>query len=539
MLDRFRTLLAKTILPKPADGESTGIQDPKKKAQSFGAVGADNTQLVAPKPATITTWRAMRNQPTIALARAVANGPIRQAKFTVGSKEGTPEARVEFITEQWATMERQLIHDLLYARDYGWQAFEKVFETDDAGMQGLCKLKALLPELTSVVLTKDHGKYDGLLNGKRSTGFGTTAEHRTHLPAEKTLWFTAEREGTNYYGEAVMERCRSAYNSWLETDARAKKYTTMVAGPIPMIQFPQGESEDSSGQTIANFTIAQRILEGLSKCQGVVMPNVVMSYVDALVNAGVDPAKIEAWKIDFIEAKGLHGKEFIDQKRTYETDMMRGWLVPERAATEGIHGTKAESETQGDLVVVTAEYIMADMIQLVNRWVIDQLLVINYGEEARGSVWVVVEEIDREKKKLLQEIVKATIGNPTNVDLLLEQADMEAIYEIVGLPPAKDLAEQIKRDEERRLNPPPPPVMVPQPPPPVPEPVDDDTSMALPDEPTDKDIAWLDLDDERRCFEFRDSQWFSIEISRDEVKAIATEEGEAATGGAGDTEDTD
>jgi len=448
-LRKLRTHFAQAVMPKPKAGEKTGTQDPNRKRQALGAVATDNSQLVAPKPATITTWRAMRNQPTIALARAVANGPIRQAKFTVEADDGVPEDRIEFIQETWDRLERQTIHDLLYSRDYGWQAFEKVFEQNpESGMQELAKLKMLLPELTSVVLKKATGVYNGLLNGKRSGGLGMVGGNRIPLPPEKTFWFTGEREGSNWYGESEMERARSAYNNWLETDARSNRYMTSVAGPIPMVQYPEGEAEDATGQQISNFTIATNILEGLSKCKGVAMPNIIAAYADQLANAGADPTKLQAWSIGFVEASGQHGQEFLDQKRAYETDMMRAWLVPERTATEGTHGTKAESETQGDLVIVTAETILADMVLATNRWVIDQLLVLNYGMAAKGTVRIVVEEIDREKKKLLQAIIQNTLGNPTNVDLLLDLADMEAIFDLVGLPPAQDVADSINRIDE-------------------------------------------------------------------------------------------
>jgi hypothetical protein len=441
LLDKLLRRKPKGVQSEPTAKSGAQVPPTNDGMRLLAGVG-EAAPLTAPLDSTIRTYRLMRKQPTIKLARALFTAPVRLAEYGVEADDGVPQARIDYIDSVVGALWWQFTHDILYAFDYGWQAFEKVWAVD-GGQYTIGKLKMLLPDHTKVILDKQTGGYRGLTNG------GGMGGSKVPLPPEKTLWYTWQREGDNYYGESMMEAAREPFNNWRETMARYNKYSGMVAGPIPMIEYPMGESEDETGKQTEHFLVAQSILNGLSRCKGVVMPNVVAAYARDLAQAGVDPQKLSAWKISFIEASGQHGQEFNEKAHKHEVDMLRAWLVPERAATEGTHGTKAEAEVHGDLVTMSAEAALADIVVAFNKWVVNPLLVVNYGEDTEDTIRVIVEKLDPDKKALQIAIVKSLIGAPNNSDLFLDLVDFEAVFDMVGLPKAQDLAAELKERDEK------------------------------------------------------------------------------------------
>ena len=76
------------------------------------------------------TWRRMRDNPTIALARAIANAPIITSEWSIEANDDVPNERVEFIQSVFRKIWSAIIRDTLLAQDYGFSAFEKIFEYD-------------------------------------------------------------------------------------------------------------------------------------------------------------------------------------------------------------------------------------------------------------------------------------------------------------------------------------------------------------------------------------------------------------------------
>ncbi len=149
----------RTEKPVPiVPGEKTGKQSP----QLGMTLGSVFSSLLI-RPGTFKTYREMRENPTIALARAVANAPIQTATISTTADDGVPENVEEFIKAQVDTLWPSYSQDVLYARDYGFQAFEKVWAVeavDGAARWIIRKLKALTPDITMPVINKDTGVFE-------------------------------------------------------------------------------------------------------------------------------------------------------------------------------------------------------------------------------------------------------------------------------------------------------------------------------------------------------------------------------------------
>jgi len=443
--------LANMITAKPSEGEETGRQ------VKGGVVTGTQGKLPSPAERTIQTWRDMRKHPTLYFASSVATAPIRSAEYGVEADQELAETqpaiaedRKDFIDTTLKPLWRDLMRNMTYALHYGFQPFEKVYAAQ-AGRQVLAKLKPLLVDITYVLLDKGTGNFRGATNGKKMAGWNLGDGAGITLPPEKVFWYTHNREGDYWYGESVMERARADWNLYNETAVKASNYYTGIAGAVPTIEYPEGESKNAAGQMTNNSVMATQVLEALRKAVGVAVPGIQMAYLDTLAKQGIDPSKLSAWKMAMFEATSSHGPEFEAGLAARNTSMIRAWLLPERAIAEGEHGTKAEAETQTDTAMVSLGAILQDMIDAINKWIVNPLLVLNFGPDAADSVKLVVATQDPKKADLLREIVKGIFGAAINSDIFFDTFNIPTIFEILDLPLVEGfdtvIADKKARDE--------------------------------------------------------------------------------------------
>jgi len=382
---------------------------------------------------TLQTYRSMRANPTIALARAAATCPIVALGWSYEESEDAPAGAAEFIEHQLDPLRKHLVGHGLRALDYGWSPFEMVWQpvtVDKAERLGIRKAKPLLVDITEILSDRMTGQYAGL----RQKG--------VDLLPEATLLFSYDQEAGNLYGRARMENCRKPWERWEGIDKQQGRYCQKVGGVIPMIEYPEGETKDEHGADVDNFDHAKRVLRELGQGHGVVMPNKLAQYAEDLLNRGVDINKLKAWHIGFLETKQRHGVEFVAQMRHEESLMARGWLMPERAITEGQYGTKAEAESQTDLAMVVAEQDSEWLVETVNAYLVDRLLVWNWGPEAAGSVWVSPEPLSNPAREMLRGMMTKLLSEQPA--LFEKWVAIDAVFDQLGLPKAADDLDQLQ-----------------------------------------------------------------------------------------------
>jgi len=424
--------------------EQTGRQSPETSAT---AQSIFEQSIVM--PGTFKTYRAMRENPTIALARAIANGPIQTANISVVSDEDVPENVIKFIRNQVDSLWPSYSKDVLYARDYGFQAFEKVWAAkpyEGTTRWIISKLKALTPDITSPVINKETGAFEGL------------RQKAVQLDIPYALWITHDAEPGQWYGRSQHENIRKqAYSHWVNTAAKQGQCAGKIAGVLPIVYYPVGKGRDATGSEKSTFDIATTILKTLGTGHGVTIPQELATWAQDMAMAGVDVEKLLSWRISFLEPKGQHARGFIDTLRHYESLMMRGWLVPERAAIEGQYGTKAEASTHASIALVIAGLVLTEFIRHFNWYIVNPLLVYNFGDEFENKVRVEREGLDPSQELFWRTIIEKVLTSPTNIDLFMTWLDIEAMLDIVGLPIRQgsmtrtaEVQEEKKTDEEGR-----------------------------------------------------------------------------------------
>jgi len=376
---------------------------------------------------TYKTYRTMRANPTIALARSVATAPIRTAMWSVVTADEVPEDIKVLVEKQIGSVWSQLIKNVLYALDYGWSPFEKVWNINDEGKLIYEKLKPLLVDVSVPLVDKKTGVFEGIRNMD------------VDLPPVKCFVFTYDGEAGNIFGRSRHENIRrTAWHHWQEISERRGKYAKKTAGIIPIVEYPEGEGQDETGSTKSNWELAKKVLSNLGMGNGVAMPNTMAAFAGDLARSGIDITQLKAWHIEFLESKGAHARGFTDMLRHLESLMMRGWLIPERAATEGQYGTKAESETQAELALVIADLVFLDILEEVSKQIVNPLVTYNFGQHYKDSVWLERGSIDPIQRIFFKEIIKAVLGEKSNIDLFLQWIDVNSLLDTVGLPKATE-----------------------------------------------------------------------------------------------------
>ena len=386
---------------KPKLSESTVNQAPLTRIPSPRVFSVADFQ----RP-TYSAYRKMRSHPTIALARAAATAPIRSANIGVVGEEDSPER--EFIESQWDWIRGRIIPEMLLALDYGFQAFEKVYELRK-GKIFLTKLKALYPDQTSL-LVDEHGRFNGIKQGE------------TELSVENSFLYTNDGEHGNLYGRSRQENIREfAFIPWLELCEAQLKYALKVSGKAGFVGYTPGTAIDPiTGAEISGVEEAQRVVSAIENGNIAFGPK-TSEELSATGLSGLD--------VRFLDMGANQGQAFGAMLKDTEAQFIRGWLIPERAITEGRFGTKAEAAEHADIGMTLAGEVLEDIIRTLNWHIVDPLLALNFGEIKRGSVYLEAESVNESERAFQREISKMLLSGES-----IRLVDVKALMDECGIP---------------------------------------------------------------------------------------------------------
>ena len=141
-------------------------------------------------------------------------------------------------------------------------------------------------------------------------------------------------EGSNLYGEPLLENVRDAWNEWRKANEVAARYDRKIAGAYLLLHYPSfGQGIDQNGAKLDNVYLAQRILDKLEAASGVAIGDVPSELAP-----GQDPNQT-AWRLEVQGSAGGQQQGFVDRLRYLDSLKVRGMLLPERAILEGQGGT--------------------------------------------------------------------------------------------------------------------------------------------------------------------------------------------------------
>jgi hypothetical protein len=406
-------------------GEQTGKQDI--------AISYDRGpyELTNPLPQSYDTYRTMRKNPTIALARALAVAPVVAGDWSIENDDEVDDERIRFIQDQIMPIREIVVEQaLLGGLDFGWQGFEKVFKKDK-GQIVLQKLKPLLHDITDIMVDGITGTFAGF------------RQHQKLLPLGNSLLISFRAEGSQWHGTSLLENIRLTYNEWVEANAGAARYDSKMAGTDFVVFYPDGKTP-INGVHKDNAEIADEMISAKhSSCRMKIPLPGIQQYT---------PDEIEAilkawWRIDVLSDDNPRQPGFRDRLDYLDKLFARGLQWPERSLLEGMFGTKAEAGAHQSLALTNQDLVHRHVTRHINWYVIDQLLALNFGEDARGTIRLVAAPLVDAKLEFLRNLYLELMRNVQGHMEESPTVDWDAVKDTLGIPKA----EEVDSDEEGEI----------------------------------------------------------------------------------------
>jgi len=379
-----------------------------------------------PKPPTnqrpsYSKLRLMRKDSTISLARQLVVAPVLASPWSIEAEQDAPPEAKEFINSQMQPMRMHLLRTGMYGCiDFGWQPYEKVFKYDEAtGHVVIHKLKPLLQDITDILVEEANGAYKGL---KQESNGNVTLE------VEDSLLLNIDVEGTYWYGQGLLENCEDPYDDWNAANISVKRYDNKVAGANWVVHYPIGTSMVNGVET-DNFKVAKTFIAALEGNGAIAIPRRLSDLVDDLNKDSPD-----AWHIELLGDSSPKQYSQVARFKYLDALKVRALGLPERAVLEGQFGTKAEAEAHADLAITNMELRHKTLVQLINWHLVNQLLRLNFGQEAENKVYIEPAPIADLALQYLRSIYVEIIKNPDGFLQEFEHIDFEALKDRLGVP---------------------------------------------------------------------------------------------------------
>jgi hypothetical protein len=379
-----------------------------------------------PEAGTFSVYRRISSHPTVALVMRMVTAPIVANDWGWMKKPDVPEAWLTFARDMLQPMRSKVLTDGLRALMFGFSPFEKVWTTEN-GRVVLSRLKPMLPEITQV-LTDSQGNFKGLRN--------TPPQGKPRdIPADKAFIYSYDAECGNYYGRSRHENIRVYWCQAMQIAERMAQYQKKISGVTVQLHYPEGTSRDASGAERSNDWIAQQILEAVSMGKSVRFPNLFASIEDPATAA--DLAGKSQWVLSQFDPGGTdYSPGLLNSLAYYDKQLFRGWLRPERVGLDTQHGSRADSEQHSQSSIVDSELIDQDFASAFNSQVVDQVLTLNFGPEAKGAVWVEPSPISDAQTETNKAVLTAMLGNSQIGPGIAGRIDTAALLDDLDVPAA-------------------------------------------------------------------------------------------------------
>ncbi len=418
-MGRLRNIIASAI-GKPGPAGKPDVTGESRLGSQTVSISYSG-QLANPLPASFATYRTMRKHPTIALARALTAAPVVAGEWSIEADDGVSDDRIDLIKDIFLPVRSQIVETaLLGGTDFGWAGFEKIFSVVKGRVR--VRFKPLLHDITGLLVVRDTGAF---------AGYEQTRDQTT-LPLANSLHIGFRVEGTEWHGASLLENVRSPYNDWVKASEGAARYDKKIAGSHWVVHYPDGQSKVDDVET-ANAEIAKTMLGVLESSGGAVIPRPKLADLRSLAQAGVD-LDVAGWGIELVSDSSARQHSFTNRLEYLDKLMVRGLMVPERAILEGQFGTKAEAGVHADLALTHMELLHEHITRHINWYAVDQVLDLNFGPDARGTVRLAPSPLVDAKREWMQGLFEKFIDNPSSMAAEYAAIDTDAMKETLGVP---------------------------------------------------------------------------------------------------------
>ena len=409
----------------------------------FGSIGVNSFGVPY---GSYSNYELMDRNPTVALAQATSDAPIKSAEISYESWPGLPKKIVQFIREEMTPWEKHILNYSCRARDDGNHVEEIVFKVGADGKTHLEKFKPLLagglagyanvslPTIGTTARVDDKGNLVAIEN--RGTIIDDT---------RRFYWITYDSRGVNLYGRSRKENFKKP---WLRQEYLydiLEYAMNIVVRPVGWVSYPYG-LKDNNGNVIDLSAQATQIGEGLMNGKFVKIPNPFAKYAESMIKNGIDPTKVKPYDLGFYDAKSDSGqgfKTFFDQT---DKAIVSGHLMPPRSILEAEHGSRADATSHADIGTMVCQQFLDQIAHQISLGIINTLLEINFGPEYRGAVWWKPSPLADKQLSFNNDLIKNTLGTPNGIPLFQRVVDIAAMLERSGVKTVEFDQDQLLED---------------------------------------------------------------------------------------------
>lgn len=390
------------------------------------------TEAVGEQAAQSLRWRVKRtmrelkemaDDEQIGLGLELIKAPLYGADWAVDCER---DDIAEFIQTEIERLWRMLLRTSLRAVEFGFAPHEKLWELRN-GEAHCAQIKDLDPE-ECVLLHDEQGEFAGFRYKDKVT-----------VPAEKAFVFTHDKRFGNLYGVPRTRRVQTRWQWRTNVEKLMNRYAQRHSMP-PIVGYAPAEKrvQEDSGTVVST-------MEEMKKC----LATLEAGGVVALPAEFGDDGK-PLWTAELLTDKEQRAPDFIRMIEHYDTKILRGLLVPDRAGTDNdaAGGSYALVRSRVNLFLILEDQLLFDLLDHANRYLIPQLVLFNFGPDA-PEAQLTSEGLGEEAKELLRQIVEKMLATEVTAATLAEIADTTAILEGAGVP-VLDEDEQPDGDEKKK-----------------------------------------------------------------------------------------
>lgn len=402
----------------------------------------------------------MRRDPMIAFGLMFVKVPLIRAHWKIESKD--PQ-RAAFVENALRRIYGRLILAYSNCFDFGFSPIVKRFEyinpdwtyvDPDTGdekdvwpQKNVAALvwkpfiplnpKKVVPRFNSV---GDFAGMDFIPGSTIGSFFGISGNNRpADIPLDWALWATNEKDsefGSLYGYPRIGYAYRYWWSYWYKFGLSDRAFEKW--GDPPFIVFhPADQAIDEDGNEVDFGSDALAVAEQLRSGANVAMPSSVIR--------GYDERQTNVREWDTKQMETTANFDALNSSFEYlDVQKLRSVMVPEQALIEGKGGTSSRNvaATFGDLFLESQATIMGEIDDIINRYMIPQILEANFGTGG-ATCTKITTGFDPQDTDTLRTIVAGIV----NKNGELPEVDLKALLERLGIPLLSYAA--IKRKEQQ------------------------------------------------------------------------------------------
>ncbi len=366
-----------------------------------------------------STMRQMICDAVVFFGFNVLTLPLRQAKVQVVGERNTPDSR-----KQISFIQRELIDSGIVNTTTEYTRWGVAMGFAPLELRWTIKDEIVLPreprllrwEDTTILEYAEKGENLGEFKGFKYQNSGTSSSE-VYLYAQeyKAALFTWLGHLTR--GRYGWPQLTPAYEPW-----RKRRYAILqdyayylekYANPAYKGRFPVGKTGGTD-----NGDIIKDAMHHLRQGGNVGLPAVFDDKGNSL------------WDVEPMSPPD-RSPVYEAANRVYKAEILQAMLVPERAVTEGVHGTKAEAEAHGEVLDLMRNAIFEDVIELMNISIVKPLLAFNFMHPD-PSIHLSFNIISEHKETAIMVVISKILDKWFNGDPI-DDATQEEIYKLTGI----------------------------------------------------------------------------------------------------------